>query len=448
MRHMTGILTAVALAAVVSSCSDIGIGFETLPGAGADKEYIPRTGNNTYRNVFLVYSMGFNNLTGYLKEDIEDIISSPLMSNDRDVLLIFSHLAKRYPNSSSPKYDEAVSPTLTRICRGTDGNVIRDTLTVYPDTYSTSDANTLNEVLTYVRDNFEADRYGMLMSSHGTGWMPEDYCNHPSRYDNTAGDGGIWMVRRQTDVTPKPFLDDPGAVAGPAVKSIGVQNISAGEVTEMDITDIAAAIPMKMDYIIFDACFMGGVEVAYEFRKVCDKMVFSQTEILAEGMDYETMTSYLYRGTPDLTGFCENYFNFYNSRNYNRAATISLIDCTSLEPLAMICREIFETRRGSIDTLDKSSLQKYYREAYASNHKWFFDLRDIAVSCGAERRQMIMLDAALEGCVRYKAATESFLERKIDTHCGLSMYCPYDDRPYLNNFYKVLEWNKATGLVE
>ena len=74
MRHMTGILIAVALAAVVSSCSDVGIGFETLPGAGADKEYIPRTGNNTYRNVFLVYSMGFNNLTGYLKEDIEDIM--------------------------------------------------------------------------------------------------------------------------------------------------------------------------------------------------------------------------------------------------------------------------------------------------------------------------------------------------------------------------------------
>ena len=80
----------------------------------------------------------------------------------------------------------------------------------------------------------------------------------------------------------------------PDVKSIGVQNISKSELIEIDITDLAEAIPMNMDYIIFDACFMGGVEVAYELMEKCDKMVFSQTEILADGMDYKTMCSYLF----------------------------------------------------------------------------------------------------------------------------------------------------------
>ena len=69
---------------------------------------------------------------------------------------------------------------------------------------------------------------------------------------------------------------------------------------------------MKMDFIIFDACFMGSVEVAYELRDVCDKIVASPTEVIAEGMDYITMASYLMKSSgSDLEGFCRNYlFNF------------------------------------------------------------------------------------------------------------------------------------------
>ena len=37
----------------------------------------------------------------------------------------------------------------------------------------------------------------------------------------------------------------------------------------------------------------------------------------------------------------------------------------------------------------------------------------------------------------------------INTHSGLSMYLPFTTgRDYLNNFYKSLEWNKATGLIQ
>ena len=32
--------------------------------------------------------------------------------------------------------------------------------------------------------------------------------------------------------------------------------------------------------------------------------------------------------------------------------------------------------------------------------------------------------------------------------CGLSMYLPCNGSEYLDNFYKTLEWNKATALVK
>ena len=59
------------------------------------------------------------------------------------------------------------------------------------------------------------------------------------------------------------------------------------------------------------------------------------------------------------------------------------------------------------------------------------------------------LKTALEGCVVYKAATPEFIsDIKLEKHSGLSMYLPFTDRGYLNNFYRTLEWNKATGLVQ
>ena len=199
---------------------------------------------------------------------------------------------------------------------------------------------------------------------------------------------------------------------------------------------------------------MGGIEVAYEFRDICDMMVASQTEIIAEGMDYVTMVSYLLNSEkPDLEGFCENYYTYYNTHSNTtyRSATISLIDCRKLEPLAESCRAIFSTCRDGIASLEGSSLvQPYYQKSYAYLHKWFHDLESIVTNCGASEEQLGTFRNALEGCVIYKAATESFFnsEIKINTHSGLSMYLPYKNRTYLNDFYKTLEWNKATGLVQ
>ena len=45
------------------------------------------------------------------------------------------------------------------------------------------------------------------------------------------------------------------------------------------------------------------------------------------------------------------------------------------------------------------------------------------------------------------AATDTFINFDIRTHCGLSMYLPADGNSELDEFYKTLSWNKASGLV-
>ncbi len=400
--------------------------------------------DNGPKQVFIVYSLGFNNLASYLAADINDLEKSYASIKGNNTVIIFSHRTK--PGYG---YETSNSPAITELVKGKNGKVTRDTLLVMDKETVATSGETPNEVLTFVKDKYPEAEYSILFSSHGTGWTPVDYCNEPDRYEDYSGCNEIFRLRKQKERTPYWGIIPEGG--GPAVKSFGIQNITKNTYHEMNISEMADAFPMKMKTIIFDACFMGGVEVAYELRNVTEMMIGSQTEILADGMDYSTMLSYIFRRGSNLTGFCENYFNYYNVQSgVDQSATVSLIDCSRLESLAEICREIFISQREEIAALEGSrSVQTYYRPSSSYHHKWFYDLEDIAVRSGISQEQKDRLQDALNECVIYKAATEVFMsEITIRTHCGLSMYLPYSSHTYLNNFYKTLAWNKATGLVQ
>ena len=62
-------------------------------------------------------------------------------------------------------------------CSGMDPALIRihdfkiDTIAKYPERDST-DPKVMREVIDYVLANFQAEHYGLVMWSHGTGWLP------------------------------------------------------------------------------------------------------------------------------------------------------------------------------------------------------------------------------------------------------------------------------------
>ena len=444
-RHIIAriaVIMTVILASV--ACSKDLSDFTIRPGNGIEQESTLRVPDDTYRNVFIVYSMGFNNISSYLRTDLQELTENAEIYNTRDRIIIFSHLRKGNEKQSSPILTELRSDAL--------GNIICDTLEVFPNTTHSVDAKTMGSVLTKIKEAYPAKRYGLLLSSHGTGWAPENYCATPSSFESSSSGGG-WSARKKEDLIPKIHWIYPEDSSIPMVKSIGAETVSGSNI-EININDLADNIPMKLDFIIFDACFMGGIEVAYELRNVCDKIVASQTEVIAEGMDYITMASYLMKGSgADLEGFCRNYFDYYNNHQQTlyRSATISLIDTKKLEPLAAACKDIFESKRAGIAALEgRNIVQPYFQKNYSTLHGWFFDLESIVINSGASQEQLNKVKDALNQCVIYKAATETFFitQIEINHHCGLSMYLPYKYKTYLNNFYKTLEWNKATGLVK
>ena len=314
--------------------------------------------------------MGYNNLSFYLQTNIRDILRNPISDNPRDVVLILSHFPEK-------GYNTPTSPTLTKVSQNIDGSIQKDTLLILPNNKIAASAEVLNEVLTYIHENFEAERYGMLMSSHGTGWVPAEYFTKASSYESQSkikeeeDNDGPNKIRRLVQVNDTVVKPEPYRDRFPLAKSMGAHYDVYYNSKEINIPDLASSIPFKLDYIIFDACLMGGIEVAYELRNVTNKIVASQTEILAYGMHYPSLCSHLFaKGGPNLQGVCEKYYELYNKQSgTDKSATISLIDCTKLEALSEITQEIISQHRNEFEALQnyRDNIQQYLCDPYTSN---------------------------------------------------------------------------------
>ena len=434
-----------ALAAAISSCSpdwehDMVPGTSVSgSGNGADRDM-----NTDTRKVLLLYSAGFNSISSYLKEDIEDLCKGwvPRQGRADDVILVYSHLP-----SSRGQYTTKTNPVLFRLYSDPSGEVIRDTLEIYsPDTISSSAAQ-FHNVLSYVKETFRAKSYGLIFSSHATGYLPEGFYSKPNNYTFSEDIMRRRGLHGRGAPSPVPYVEPEQEPGLPAVKSIG-QDVDGNVSYEMDIRDFADAIPMKLDYILFDACLMGGIEVAYELAGKCDVIGFSQAEVLAEGFNYTTLASHLLGNRPssDPYSVCEDYFTQYDIQSgVYRSATISLVDCNHLEPVADICRILFERYSYQLYTLDHRNVQRFYR----SSKHWFYDLQSILENAGITESEKDTLLEALEGCILYKGATPSFMnEFHINTFSGFSMYLPSHGHSELDKYYRTLKWNQATGLVK
>ena len=281
----------------------------------------------------------------------------------------------------------------------------------------------------------------MVFSSHASGWLPAGYYNDPAAYERSHAPAAK-RGKARSWTAPESF---PPLEPFPAVKSLGQDRGSNSASYEMEMDDFVAAIPYRMEYVLLDACLSGCVEVAWALRDKADVVGFSQAEVLADGFDYATITQRLLGGEPDPISVCEDYFQFYDTQEgTNRSATISVVAPGKMDRLCAVCSRLFEKYRDKIASLSGSSVQGYFR----SERHYFYDLQDILVKAGITQEEQAELQAALDECVLYKAATPSFLSFRIRTYCGFSMYLPSMGTDLLDSFYKEhISWNSATHLV-
>ena len=397
------------------------------------------------RNVLLLYSAGVNSLSGYLLENIKSLEGGFLPEKTKygpdDILLVYSRQPVKYGiyTTQTPSY-------LIRFYADGDGRPCRDTLRTWgKDCYAAS-KQTMQEVLSYVKTEFPASHYGAIFSSHATGWLPATYYANPAQYEREHAGELQDAPRVSLRGRRLPFEEEfPPLTEFPPVKSMG-QDLFGSTSIEMELQDFADAIPFKLDFLLVDACLAGGVELAYALRGKADIVGFSQTEVLADGLNYATLTRHIFQDNPDPVSVCRDYYEHYDAQSgVYRSATISVVDTRAMEPLVTLCQQLFAKYRTQIASLDGSTVQGYYRD----NRHYFYDLEDILIHAGIDTEELSALETALDTCLLYKAATDRFISFDIQVFSGLSMYLPSMGTPLLDQHYRTnMAWNKATLLVE
>lgn len=372
----------------------------------------------------LVYIGADNNLSNIANSNIYSMNSCVSNSMPNDNLLVFVDR-------------QDVEPALLHI-----HDFKIDTVAKYPERDS-SDPALLAEVIDYVTSEWKSELYGLVLWSHGTGWIPTKQLHYVAPNMNYVQMRDGAAVERVNDERGNPWAP---------TKAFAWEN-RKGQTPPyhcMDIEEIADAIPDDLfDYIVFDACYMGNVEVAYALRNKADYVISSCYEIVSYGLPYHIVTRDLMKGDlGSLIKTCKEFHNYYNSMSgWEKMAGISLVRTDELDSLARCFRKIVGQYTDTIPKMDIEEIQVFDR---FTNHV-FFDLLDFVEKLDPNKEELKEFRLQMERCVPYKVSTNYVFpgdreQIRVLSYCGLSVYIPLAEYEAsgLNDDYRKTEWSQIT----
>ena len=352
----------------------------------------------TESHTLMIIMQGNNGLAEFMDSNLQRIITAYYdVPTDVGRILIF--------------YDRGNYTRLTELYMD-DGMAKQRLIEEYPTSTSTVDKEFLAGVINRMKEVAPADSYGLIMSSHGGGWVPADL------YD-------VYLLGEDSRATARPLF-------------YGQDDYDC-----MEIPDLVDALDQtRFKYIIFDACFMGNVEGLYDMRNAADYIIASPTEILGAGFPYESFIPMLFERTDHkLKEVCEAYMDFYA----DSSGTISLIDCSKMDALAEAMRSVY----SEAESVDVSQVQAYDDFPY----HLYFDLGHYVMNVATEST-LKKFNTALDDVVVYKGHTQTFFTVTgdedayipINHYSGLSCYIlQTDDCPNTAAAWRDTAWAKAVG---
>ncbi|MBR2766237.1 MAG: hypothetical protein IKE03_09690 [Blautia sp.] len=252
----------------------------------------------------------------------------------------------------------------------------------------------LAEFVNYCTAHYPSDHYGLILWDHGSGPILGYGLDENFEYDTMM----LSEMKQAMD-----------------------QTVFAGE--------------EKIDWVVFDACDMGSVEIARTWAPYSEYLVASQESIPGLGLDYSFLSEL--NDTGDPVRICRNISERY-MRSYQEmedsftvpVQTISCIRLSATQDLAKKLDDLFVRMQGELN-----------EDTYPRHARLRADTRRIGLVASAGKMyssDMIDLGAYLEGCREIcpaqAGACIDALEKCVVMHeenraalSGLSIYLPYDN---------------------
>ncbi len=297
----------------------------------------------------------------------------------------------------------------------------------------TMNATELGFILSDIIERTPSKSHSLIIGSHGLGWIPIGAQPHGTEAHLGTG-------KTSGGVTHEELWEPKGDIV---TRYLGEDSNPQNRFDTTDLSEALAATGVKLDYIIFDACFMSNVEAAYDLRENTKYIIGSPHEIMGDGFPYADIIPLLLinnGASYDLDEVCYK-FNEYYAIHEGRSGSIALIDCAQLDGLAQTMKSVNSSAQKDFHI---DQIQTY--EGQQSHI--FFDLGDYVNKICDNESARKSFNEQLARTVISKYTLDSFYSRyggsgvyKIKSFSGLSTSEPSS---LYRSAYRETAWYKAT----
>lgn len=385
---------------------------------------------------FMVYLAGDNNLSSAGEKDIGEMrkVGS---TEDVNIVVEFdrigsTHETKRYliQHDGLNEHEESLGET------------------------DSGDPMVLIKFLEWVAQNYEADRYGLVLWNHGSGWMPEEMdrvarsvnaVNYNEREANERSSSSLGRNLFRTTLekiymTPtveeRAILSDDGT--GHSLDTIELGNVLA-KATEM--------FGQKLDLLGMDACLMSNLEVAYQAKDHVKYIVASEENEPNDGWPYDLVVKYLVENPDsDAADFAAHivsaYVKSYVDRNYTGPVTQAALDLAQVNELSAPLDVLSNALISNISTAKYWINESLFNTKARFRGSTLWDLAEVCEHLSSETTDDLVRDATEVVREKLQPTDDTFViaeghhGSKVKRCGGVTIYIPPRILHRISPYYK------------
>lgn len=271
--------------------------------------------------------------------------------------------------------------------------------------YTTSEG--ISQIISDAAAAAPASTYALAIGCHGMGWVPVG-----------------------TNVGTRISAKSVQAMNAYPTRFFGSSDDPTYQTNILTLAEGIANTGIKMKYILFDDCYMSNIETAYDLRNVTDYLIASTCEIMIDGMPYNEIGIDLLNN--NYKNVVDKFYKYYSNFFQHPCGTIGVTDCSEVENMAYIIKQINETCPDlPCNVTDIQDLDGF-------ENTIFFDLGDYVSHLYIDSSLADAFSNQLERLVPYKAHTKTYYsmytgkEYPINTFSGITISDPSVNRSIAN----------------
>jgi hypothetical protein len=391
--------------------------------------------NGKAKWTFMIYFAGVNDLSKYGENDLKEIRT---VGSTRDVNVF-------------AEFDYSGNRGTQRYHVQRDG--VNERVVDIKETDS-GDPNTLIKFVSCSAKEFPAERYALILWSHGDGWAPwelDRIAGEAKSKDYNPREAGELLATPLKKTLFRSSIKNMFELAERREKAVCTDYASRHALDTIELGEglakVKETLGQELDLLGMDACLMSNLEVAYQLQSYVKYIVASEDNEPSFGWPYDKVLGKLVQfpeiETSDFAKYIVNaYIKYYKDIKYKKMpVTQSALDLSRVNTVADLLNKLADTL---IKYIPKGfrEVSDAMEESTNFNDNTFWDIAHFCEKLIDITKSNTVKKAATDVCLALKPRSNIFViadshyGAKDNRYCGVSIYLvPRIMKKRISEFY-------------